>query len=535
MKYKFLLICCFAFTFVAFASEDEDTMYVQLDSLLEQKPQLVKDKQQRIQSLARMLFDSERRKDVQSQFQFCAKLFEEYKSFQYDSAFKYTDRMLKLAYVLNDPAKINNAKVNFSFIFLSSGMFKEALDTLSTVDAMALPVAERINFYKVFARTYFDLSDFSQSQQYSQSYNNKGDEYVTRALDLSEKASAEYLFLKAWKYMRIRNIEMAIKTYQKLLLYYNLTQHEYAIVTSSLSFMYMLDNNQEKHKEFLIKAAIADIRGCVFETVALRNLAEIVYKEGNYERAYRYIKIANDDAYAYGAKFRQVQVAYLLPMIEAAQMNEVESKRRNLIVFALFASLVSVLIFILYFIVYRNNIKLKLAKQSLVESHVHLQVLNNTLQDANKIKEEYIGHFFTAISDYIDKLDKLKNSIDRKITQNRTDQIRDVVKQINLKAEREELYGNFDRIFLKIFPDFIPKFNSFLNEDAKYVIEENAPLPPELRIFALIRLGINDNEKIAQFLGYSINTIYTYKTRLKNKTIVPNEKLEVRVMEIKAN
>jgi hypothetical protein len=535
MKYKFLVLFYFCFVFLAFANGSDEAVYAQLDSLLDQKPELVKQKQKRIASLDRMLKDSEIRKDIANQFQFCTKLFEEYKSFQYDSAYKYTTRMLSTAYLLNDHAKINNAKVNVSFIFLSAGMFKEALDTLNTVDPMALLVPERINLYRVFSRTYFDLSDFSQNQQYNQAYNTMGNEYLEKALALSEKASAEFLFLKAWKYMRVRNIELAIKTYQKLLLYYNLTEHEYAIVTSSLSFMYMLDNDQAKHKEFLIKAAIADIRGCVFETVALRNLAEIIYKENDFERAYRYIKIANDDAYAYGAKFRQVQVAYLLPMIEAANMNEQDSKKRNLIIITLFATLVSVLIFILYFIVYRNNVKLKLAKASLVESHNNLQELNNTLLDANKIKEEYIGHFFKTISEYIDKLDKIKNSIDRKITQKRTDQIQDITKQINLKAEREELYGSFDQIFLKIFPDFVTKFNTFFREEEKYVIEENAPLPPELRIFALIRLGITDNEKIAQFLGYSINTIYTYKTRLKNKTIIPNEKLEARVMEIKAN
>jgi len=510
-------------------------MYVQLDSLLEQKQEFINVKRKRIASLYQQLRSSEQKKELQFQYQTCSKLFEEYKSFEYDSAFKYTNRMIGLAYALNEPSKINNAKVNLSFILLSSGMFKEALDTLTTVDAFALPVAERINFYKVFARTYFDLSDFSQNQHYNQVYNTMGNDYLEKALELSEKASAEFLFLKAWKYMRVRNIEMAIKTYEKLLLYYNLTEHEYAIVTSSLSFMYMLDNDQVKHKQFLVKAAIADIRGCVFETVALRNLAEIIYKENNFERAYRYIKIANDDAYAYGAKFRQVQIAYLLPIIEAARMNEVEAKRRNLIIFSLFASVISIMIFILYFIVYRNNVKLKLAKQSLVESHVNLQILNNTLLDANTIKEEYIGHFFKTISEYIDKLDKLKSSIDRKISQNRTDQIRDIVNQINLKAEREELYGSFDRIFLKIFPDFVTKFNTFFRDEEKYIIEENAALPPEFRIFALIRLGISDNEKIAQFLGYSINTIYTYKTRLKNKMIVPNEKLEARVMEIKAN
>ncbi|MCX6183178.1 MAG: DUF6377 domain-containing protein [Bacteroidetes bacterium] len=535
MKYKFLLLFFFSFVFIANANESDDSLYMKLDTLLEQKQTFIQQKQKRIALLNQQLKDSEHKKEIQFQYQTCSTLFEEYKSFQYDSAYKYTDRMLVLAYKLNDAAKINTAKSNVSFLLLSAGMFKEALDTLTTINALALPVPERINFYKVFARTYFDLSDFFQNQQYNRAYNSAGDEHLKKALALLKTGEKEYLFIKGWQYMRVRNIELAIKTFEKLLLYYTLSDHEYAIVTSSLSFMFMLDGNVAKHEEFLVKAAMADIRASVTETVALRNIAEILYNEEQFERSYRYIKIANDDAYAYGAKFRQVQIAHLLPMIEAANMIEVESKQRNLIMVALVASLISVLIFILYFIVYRNNIKLKLAKASIVESHQRLQELNNVLLDANKIKEEYIGHFFKTISEYIDKLDKLKNSIDRKITQKRTDQIQDIIKQINLKAEREELYGSFDQIFLKIFPDFVTKFNTFINENEKYVLEENAPLPPELRIFALIRLGISDNEKIAQFLGYSINTIYTYKTRLKNKTIIPNEKLEARVMEIKAN
>jgi tetratricopeptide (TPR) repeat protein len=535
MKYRCLLIIYFFFIFSANANDPDDSIFVQLDLLLEQKPELVKQKWKRLESLNKQLMDSEHKKELQFQFQICAKLFEEYKSFQYDSAFKYTNRMLVLAFVLNDKSKINNAKVNIGFILLSSGMFKEALDTLTTVDSMELSVPERINFYKVFARTYFDLSDFSQDQHYSQLYNVIGNQYLARALNLSEKVSAEFLFLKAWEYMRMRNIEQAIATYQKLLHEYGLTEHEYAIVTSSLSFMYLLDNNQPKTKEYLTKAVMADIRASVLETVALRDLAEILYKEGEYERAYRYIKIANDDAYAYGAKFRKVQIAHILPVIESAHMSEVEGKRKNLLIYSLIATFISLMILVLYFIIYRNNRKLKLAKASLIESHDRLQELNNKLLDANKIKEEYIGHFFKTISEYIDKIDRFKTSVDRKISQKKTEQIRDIVNQINLKAEREELYGSFDRIFLKIFPDFVSKLNTFFSVEDQYIIGENDPLPPELRIFALIRLGITDNEKIAQFLGYSVNTIYTYKTRMKNKSIIPNAKLEVSVMELKAN
>jgi DNA-binding CsgD family transcriptional regulator len=535
MKYKCLLIFYFSFIFLAKANDPDDSIFVQLDKLLEQKDDLIRQKWQRIESLNQQLRDSEKKKELQYQFQTCANLFEEYKSFQYDSAFKYTNKMLMLAFVLNDKSKINNTKVNMSFILLSSGMFKEALDTLNTIDSLALSVLERINFYKVFARTYFDLSDFSQDQHYNQVYSTIGNLYLSRALNLSEKGSAEYLFLKAWEYMRVRNIEQAIGTFQKLFHDYQLTEHQYAIATSSLSFMYRLDNNQLKTKEYLAKAAMADIRASVLETVALRDLAEILYKENKHERAYRYIKIASDDAYSYGAKFREVQIAHILPIIESAHMIEVEGKRKNLVIYSSIATFISLMILILAFIISRQNRKLKHAKEGLIESHARLQELNNKLLDANEIKEEYIGHFFKTISEYIDKIDRFKTSVDRKISQKKLEQIQDIVNQINLKAERDELYGSFDRIFLKIFPDFIKKFNTFFNEEDQYVIPENAPLPPELRIFALIRLGITDNEKIARFLGYSVNTIYTYKTRLKNKTISPNEKLEISVMEVKAH
>jgi hypothetical protein len=535
MKYKYLFILYFSLIFSTFATDQDDSIFVQLDKVLEQKQELKKQKWLRIEALNQQLRDSEEKKEIQFQYQVCANLFEEYKSFQYDSAFKYTNRMLNLAYTLKDRSKVQNAKVNVSFILLSSGMFKEALDTLTTVDSMALPIIYRINFYKVFARTYFDLSDFSQDQHYNQLYNAEGDKYLHRALQLSEKGSAEYLFLKGWEYMRVRNIEQAISTFLKLFREYKLSEHQYAITTSSLSFMYRLNNDPMKTKEYLAKAAVSDIRASVSETVALRDLAELLYREGQHERAYRYIKIALEDAYFYGAKFRKVQIAHILPVIESAYMNEVEGKRKKLMIYSLIATGVSVMFLGLAAIIYRQNRKLKVVQEGLRESHTRLQELNNKLLDANVIKEEYIGHFFNTISDYIDKIDRFKTSIDRKISQKNTDQIRDIVNRINLKAERDELYGSFDRIFLKIFPDFVSKLNAFFSKEDQYVIGENAPLPPELRIFALIRLGITDNEKIAKFLGYSVNTIYTYKTRMKNKAIIPNEKLETSVMEIKSH
>jgi hypothetical protein len=535
MKYKYLLILYFLPLFLAKADDQADTIFVQLDQLLDHKQELVEQKWQRIESLNQQLITSQQKEELQLQYQICTSLFDEYKSFQYDSAFKYTKQMMKLAFILNDKKKINNAKVNLSFILLSGGMFKEALDTLSTIDSTALSTSEKINLYKVFARTYFDLADFSQDKNYNQLYTAKGNQYLQQALQISEKGSAEFLFLRAWEYMSVRKIDLAIATFQKLLKEYKLTEHQYAIAISSLSYMYRLSNNSVKTKEYLAQAAIWDIRASVFETVALRDLAEILYNENKHEQAYQYIKIALDDANFYGAKFRKVQIAHILPIIESAYMDEIESNRKKLMIYSLITTIICAAILLLAFISYRQNQKLKLVKATILESNERLKELNNKLLVANEIKEEYIGHFFNTISNYIERIERFKISIDRKISRKNTKEIQEIVNKIDPKAEREELYGSFDRIFLKIFPDFVTKLNTFFNEADRYIITENAPLSPELRIFALIRLGITDNEKIARFLGYSLNTIYTYKTRMKNKAIIPNEKLEMSVMEIKAH
>jgi hypothetical protein len=159
--------------------------------------------------------------------------------------------------------------------------------------------------------------------------------------------------------------------------------------------------------------------------------------------------------------------------------------------------------------------------------------INNRLREADKIKEEYIGYYFTINSDFLDKIESVKKVIDQKITARKFDDLRVLVDGLDLKREREELYKGFDTTFIKLFPDFVNTFNSFFSEENKMVLKDNQVLNTELRIFALIRLGINDTEKIAKILGYSVNTIYAYKTKVKGKSLLPNEEFEARIKQIK--
>ena len=476
-----------------------------------------------------MLIPLEKNLNQQSpkeQYRTDGQLFEQYKSFIYDSAFKYANEQLHIAYILNEQPRINEAKVKVSFCLLSSGMFKEALDTLGSINESLLSYPSRIDFLIVYARTYFDMGDCAQSEHYALVYDPLGYKYLNRAISLSKPGTNQYLYLKGWQYMRGRKIQEAIQTFHQLLHSDSLTLHTYAIATSSLSFMYRLDHKPELAKEFLAKASMADIQSAICETVAIRDLAEVLYKEGDIARAHRYVKIALDDAHFYGARQRKVQIADILPIIDAAQLNIIEGQHRDMMYYAIAVTCLVIVIVVFLAMFFKQNRKLKLTQADLDKSHLSLQELNARLEEANMIKEEYIGQFFKIISEHIEKIEKLKISVERKITQKRIDEIKEIMANVNPKSERDQLYDDFDTIFLKIFPHFISQFNTLLKKEEQYVISSTESLPTELRIFALIRLGIKDNEKIAKILGYSVHTIYTYKTRIKNKSVLANEKFE---------
>jgi hypothetical protein len=185
-------------------------------------------------------------------------------------------------------------------------------------------------------------------------------------------------------------------------------------------------------------------------------------------------------------------------------------------------------------IIYKQLRKLRLADKVILEANHNLQESIIQLNEANKIKEEYIGYYFNLISEYINKLERFKRSVDNKLTTKRYDDIGIIVNNINLTKEREELFINFDKAFLKIFPNFVSGYNALFSEENHVKLLPNQLLNTDLRIFALIRLGISDTEKIAHILEYSVNTIYNYKARIKSKSLISNDEFEEAIMAIKA-
>lgn len=467
---------------------------------------------------------------------------DEYKKFVYDSASVYVRKLQQEADRTGDPSLIAMAKVRFGFILVSSGMFNEALDTLLAIDQKGIHDSVRVEIHSVLARTYYDLVDYNRDDNFTNAYIRIGGQYIDSALQLTEPNSMRYLGLRVMKELREDDVEDALRDQLNLLSRFKLSDTDRAIATSTLGFIYLRMGEQEKSIQMLIDASMADIRSSTKETLAILNLAELLYANGEVGRAYEYVKLAMDDANYYGARHRKVQVAAIFPIIEGNRLETVEHQRKLLFIYAVLITFLTVIVIASAIIIFKQNKTIRLADQNIQEANRSLHAANDKLQEvnrhlleANRIKEEYIGYYFNNNSDYLAKISMLKQSIENKLTAKKYDDIRFLISNINPKKERDDLYVGFDKIFLKLFPDFVTTFNSYFAERDKIVPKEGQLLNTELRIFALVRLGITDTEQIAKILDYSINTIYNYKARIRSRSIVPNDQFESRIMEINAD
>lgn len=496
------------------------------------------------------------------------RLYNIYKVFKYDSAYDYARKAQQIAFQLKDPEKIASSSILLNFTLLSSGMFKETVDSLKAINITNIDDSIKAEYYVLKARCFYDLADYANDAYHTPRYNIEGATAIDTALTLLKPGSFSYIYYSGLKDIRSGNIVAAQVNFEKLITDSNLSKHELALTTSTLSDIYIQKEEPDSAIYLLAVAATADIQSSTKETSAMLNLAQLLYKKGDVKDASQYIEFAINDAAFYGARQRKVQLIAILPLIEAEKINQVESQKKILITYAVGSTFLLIIVIILAITVYRQVIKLKQAQKIIYEAHLKehevnqqlaetnkklsemhikeqhinealadtnakLSEVNTKLTEANKIKEEYIGYFFNANSEFFNRIERFKKSVEQKIVDRKLEEIKFLVNNINLRREKEDLLKNFDKAFLKLFPHFVEEFNLFFKEEDRLMLKDGEMLNTDLRIFALIRMGIHDIEKIAQILEYSINTINTYKTRVKNKSTLPNEEFEIYIMNIK--
>lgn len=511
-----------------------DSLLTKLDETILAKKQYDDTKMARINQISKSL-NSSTIIDLPQQYRLKEMLFDEYKSFRYDSAFRYAVELNDDAQRLGDVKKIEASKVKLGFVFLSSGLFKEAIDTLSTIRPEHLSTALQIEFYTIYGRTYHDLADYNGSSYFSEIYNKIGNTYLNKSNALTAKNSCQYKMIEAQEYLKAGQHEKSREIFEKILSSEKLTEHQRAIATSTLGYVYTFLNRKDKAIEYLAIASINDIKSSTKETVALRNLANLLYQDNDVARAYRYIKIAMEDAEFYNARHRKMEVGNILPIIEGEQMSVIESQKTKLMESLVIISLLGIVAIILLIISIKQYNKIRRVKELLQDSNNSMREANKKLSEANRIKEKYIGYYFNVNATYLERIEKIQKALNRKIISRQFDDLQEYLKKdLHLEQDREDLNHSFDKTFLSLFPNFVTEFNSLFAPADQIILKDNELLNNELRIFALIRMGISDNEKIAKILNYSVNTIYTYKTKIKNRSKHPNDDFEELVMRIDA-
>lgn len=516
----------------------QDSIYELLDSFIRNKPGIFTQKERKINTLR------EAWKMSPSSFANNLLLFNEYKSYHYDSAYVYANRLLTVAQKEHDPTHVVEAKGAVLFCLLSAGLFKEASDIAQSMDLDGVDKEGRIAYYSLLARLHFDLSDYNHKEPFFSEYVRQGCQYSDSLLSLLPPGSKEALYAKAQRQMKLREYDAAIHSFEK---YLKLSDdvHEQAIVLSCLGYIYYkVKGDSDRSLHYMIQAAINDIRGAITETTALCSLASQLYEEGDVLRANRYISLAMEDAVFYNARHRKIEVGSILPLIEETRYQQLEESRNTLRIYFFIIIGLLVLMCIAVVIICLQMKRGHTARRNTAERNKLLEEMNGKLEEANtkleetcNIKDEFIGMSFYVNSECITRMENLYKTINRKIAARQTEDLKSMFKENELKQEREEMYRSFDHAFLRLFPSFIEEFEKM----APYPKNDERPkngtpdsLTPEMRIFALIRLGITEVDRIAKFLNYSVHTINAYKTRVKNRSTISNDKFEARIMEIRS-
>lgn len=540
------LIFLFSLSSPLYAGTPLDSLLIALDKTIARSDQFEKQKTDRIQMVKDEL--SRPRLSEADLYRIYSRLFQEYESYNCDSARYYINLNMDIARRTHNLDWLNESLIHKANILATTGLYPEALDLLRQVDKSHLATEKLAEYYTSFENLFLYRAEYVSGDEYMAAYLDSMNVYRDSALLYHAEHSYQHTIVMVPRLVDLQKYDEA----EHMLLSYlgnsKSGTREYSVLTSILAFIYQCNGNLEQRKVYLVKSAISDIEAVVKENNSLRALAELLYDEGQIARADHYMKVSMEDANFFNARLRNIQASKMLPIIDQAYQKEKEAQRKELQILLVIISVLSV--FLLAAVIYailqirkvararrkviEVNKELKHLNEELTEANNQQRLTNHTLSEANHIKEEYIGRFLGLCSAYIDKLEAYRRMLNKKAASGKVEELYKTLKSNQfIEDELREFYVNFDSSFLSIFPDFVQSFNKLLPKEEQVIPKQGEHLTTELRIFALIRLGIDDSPRIAGFLRYSITTIYTYRSKLRNKSLY-KDTFEEEVMKIGA-
>ncbi|MCI1786219.1 MAG: DUF6377 domain-containing protein [Bacteroidales bacterium] len=533
-----LLITLFLFDGMPVSAGNTRDVLKELDRTIETRDHYQKEKEVRISGIKTQLVNFT---DKTEEFNMYSQLFDEYKYFQYDSAYVYARKLEKIAKKTLKKSDIAIAESALLFCFKSVGFFSEATAIIRDFKTEDVPDDLLVNYYILCAETYQNLSSYvSGAADLASGYDEKKLYYYNLALEHSSDHSFEH----SWMTLEIKLIEdysdkVAIEGRKSLIAQFNLSEHEKAVQYSILASAFNSLKKTDEAVYYRALSAICDIKSCTHETTSAKVLASEMYDRKDIKHAYLYIQQALFDAKFYNSRLRMVEINTILPIIQNSRYNWMNNQRVLSFLFGGFVMILLILTFILFLKLRKRNRQLFQVHKKLIansgilrNTNISLSQVNGKLKETSEIKDQYIIQSLYGNTSFVNEIEKQSTFAIRKIIVRQYDDAIALLHNMGIREERARLYTSFDSAFLKLFPNFIEEFNTLFPKEAWIQLDERGALPMEVRIFALLRLGIDNTVQVANYLNLSVNTVYVYKTKLKSRAIVPKEKFESYIMAI---
>ena len=528
---RFLLISIMLVitTYCSARQQSNQLLYQTLDSLIAQYDQLTAEKERRVANIK----DGVRGMTLtpEQQYDLNQRLYDEYVAYKFDSAFYYIDRNVKALSASADRDRFAASAVRMAHILAVTGLFDRARRLLDEVNPDSISDQQKIAYYTQQSELNLYRSEMAQYTNYFYDYIKRAQYYRQLVMQIAPKDSYDYIFNRATYICEAGDTDEAIRILEDYLSKTEQGNRTYSIITSTLAFFYQKKGAHEQQEYYLLLSAISDERSAIRENNSLRSLSEMLMSSGKNDEAYRYLLQAISEAKFYGSRIRMMQVGRMAPQI--LQLYDAErtrtQQRTNLLLAVIsFISLILVGIIIYTLRLYRKKhaagLQIIEMNKMLARHSEEIENVNTQMKEANRIKEEYIGRFLELSSQLISDGEQRLKQLNRLARERKLEELYAELKTMEpVNKGIRTFHSHFDTAFLNIYPNFIVEVNNLLNPESQFAIEvDGMPvkhLSTELRVLALIRLDITDNQKIADILRSSITTIYTYRSKLKAKAI----------------
>ncbi len=490
----------------------DDDVLLELDNTLSDYQWYIEQKDIELEKLKERLRKSESR---EAKYAATMELYRAYQDFSLDSALVYIKQSLELADALGEQERIIDTHLSLAFLYNYVGMHYEALEIFKEQDVTRHSDWLRRSHFYLGTNVYKNLSLYSVDKEQR--------DYYRRQMEICRDSALAYapddVIFRAERLSDNGKMQEAVELLSNNLPD-SLTTHEVGLRYYILSEIYEKMHQRDEQIKYLALSSIAGIKNAVREYISLRKLAVLLYEQGDIDRAYTYIHRCIDDANACNARMRMVETSTFLSVIDSAVVKQKQESRNTLIITAAVISLLLVLLAVALIVLRRKMNLLRHSEKELMRVNDQMTDTNVQLRATNEIKEEYITRFMHLCLDYINKMENYRAHLNKVARKRNFDELYDTIQSTRyINKEVNDFYNSFDEAFLHIYPNFLKDFNALLRPDAQVTLKNNERLNTELRIYALMILGITDGQKVQEFLRCSSSTVYNYRTNMRNKAI----------------